>query len=874
MARFSPTDEIELSSGVAAQAVHAPVSDNVVVPEDDTRPESKRSLTTRASVQFASLCLTMLLAGWNDASTGPLLPRIQAVYHVGFAIVSLVFVLSSVGFVVGSISNVVFNDKLGFGKTMVLGSASCVAGYAIQISAPPFPVFTIGYFLNGFGLALLNAPSNGYVASLRDPTRMGILHATYECLAQIGLVNEEEGSIDGNKFYQIFRLKALHVLASFILVYVGTELTIGGWIVTYISQVRGGGASSGYISSGFFGGIVVGRTLLLWVNKRVGERIVIFIYVALAIGLELIIWFVPSFIGGAVSIALVGVFMGPIYPIVMNESRRVLPRWLLTACIGWIAGFGQTGSAILPFMTGAIASKAGIKSLQPLSKANFPLATTANLRAVCRSIDILLAVVTIMPETAHNETVTSALSAPHNLDPNSSRLYNHASASKISLHKMDNEDGIELAKLPQAETLSSKDPGPNVEVEAASESGHASVAPEKGAHRLLANIQFFSLCYTLFLAGWNDGTTGPLLPRIQSVYNVGWLHNCLARLHLELRWSVSNIWLTDKLGFGKAIVLGSASQAVAYCLQAPGPPFPLFVIAYCINGFGMAIQDAQANGYVASYKDNAAAKMGILHATYGAGALAAPLVATQFAQLHHWSFHYLASLGVALSNALILAAVFRFKRQDECLAQIGQSAGEQGTSEDSKYRQIFRLKELHLLAFFIFVYVGVEVTLGGWIVTYVRQVRGGGASSGYISAGFFGGLMVGRVALLWVNKAIGERLVIFFYVLLAIGLELVIWLVPSLIGGAVAVSIVGVLLGPVYPIVMNESSRILPRWLLTGCIGWIAGFGQTGSAILPFMTGAIASKAGIKSLQPVLVSMMGLLVVLWALVPRGHSRAD
>ncbi|KAA1472114.1 MFS general substrate transporter [Dentipellis sp. KUC8613] len=482
-----------------------------------------------------------------------------------------------------------------------------------------------------------------------------------------------------------------------------------------------------------------------------------------------------------------------------------------------------------------------------------------------------------MPETVHSDTVTSALSASHNLDPNSSRLYSHASSSKVSLHKVDNEDGIELAKLPQAETLSSKDPDPTIEVEAASESGHASATADKGTHRLLANIQFFSLCYTLFLAGWNDGTTGPLLPRIQSVYHVGFtvvslvfISNCVG----FVIGSVSNIWLTDKLGFGKAIVLGSASQAVAYCLQAPAPPFPLFVIAYSINGFGMAIQDAQANGYVASYKENAAAKMGILHATYGAGALAAPLVATQFAQLHHWSFHYLASLGVALSNALILAAVFRFKRQDECLAQIGQSAGEQGTSEDSKYRQIFRLKELHLLAFFIFVYVGVEVTLGGWIVTYVRQVRGGGASSGYISAGFFGGLMVGRVALLWVNKAVGERLVIFFYVLLAIGLELVIWFVPSLIGGAVAVSIVGVLLGPVYPIVMNESSRILPRWLLTGCIGWIAGFGQTGSAILPFMTGAIASRAGIKSLQPVLVSMMGLLVVLWALVPRGHSRAD
>jgi hypothetical protein len=31
---------------------------------------------------------------------------------------------------------------------------------------------------------------------------------------------------------------------------------------------------------------------------------------------------------------------------------------------------------------------------------------------------------------------------------------------------------------------------------------------------------FTSMCVSLFLAGWNDGTIGPLLPRIQHVYGV------------------------------------------------------------------------------------------------------------------------------------------------------------------------------------------------------------------------------------------------------------------------------------------------------------------------------------------------------------------
>ncbi|KAF8439081.1 major facilitator superfamily domain-containing protein [Boletus edulis BED1] len=398
------------------------------------------------------------------------------------------------------------------------------------------------------------------------------------------------------------------------------------------------------------------------------------------------------------------------------------------------------------------------------------------------------------------------------------------------------------------------------------------------SQRLRARLQFATLCWTLYLAGWNDGTTGPLLPRIQKVYNLNFAVVSLIFVFAcvgFLTGAFSNVVLNDRYGFGKVVLCRSVLQVIGYTIESAALPFPAFVLGYAINGIGLALQDAQANGFVASLKENAETKMGILHAAYGAGALSSPLVATQFAQLPHWSFHYLASLGVALINTVLLVAVFRLKSQDECLAEIGYPAGEQSESENSHFRQIFALKDVHLLAMFILVYVGVEVTLGGWIVTYVIDVRGGGPSSGYISSGFFGGLMTGRVALLWLNRKVGERRVLFIYALLAIGLQLVVWFVPSLIGGAVAVSIIGVLLGPMYPITMNHAGRVLPAWLLTGSIGWIAGFGQAGSALVPFMTGTIASKTGIGSLQPLLVAMMVFMTVLWALVPsKGSRRTD
>lgn len=457
------------------------------------------------------------------------------------------------------------------------------------------------------------------------------------------------------------------------------------------------------------------------------------------------------------------------------------------------------------------------------------------------------------------------------------------SETPIVKHPTDNPNSMELAELGKRNDLSTS--------ASLAERAKTPDSRLQKVHKHRARIQFAVMCFSLFMAGWNDGTTGPLLPRMQKVYHVGFAVVSLIFVFACLGFvtgATANVALTDRFGFGTVMVIGSVAQMIGYAIESSAPPFPAFVLGYAVNGFGMSLQDAGANGYVSCLSDNPETKMGIMHAVYGFGALCSPLVATQFSQLPRWSFHYLISLGIAFINTVLLAVVLRFRTQNECLAAIGEDLPQTGAPGDgahmtggaandsskSKYKQMFRLKELHLLALFIFIYVGIEVTVGGWIVTYVIEVRSGGASSGYISSGFFGGLTLGRVALLWVNKTVGERRVLFIYSLLAIGLELVVWLVPSLIGGAVAVSLVGVLLGPIYPIAMNHSGRVFPQWLLTGCIGWIAGIGQAGSAFLPFLTGLLASKEGILTLQPLLVSMMGAMVVLWAIVPGHAPRVD
>lgn len=92
--------------------------------------------------------------------------------------------------------------------------------------------------------------------------------------------------------------------------------------------------------------------------------------------------------------------------------------------------------------------------------------------------------------------------------------------------------------------------------------------------------------------------------------------------------------------------------------------------------------------------------------------------------MRHWSYHYFSSLGLAFTSAIMAAVIFRFKTQEgefghsfravnaqlicivECLLEIGQHPEEVEASEHSIYHRIFRLRAVHLMAFFILIYVG------------------------------------------------------------------------------------------------------------------------------------------------------------------------
>ena len=94
--------------------------------------------------------------------------------------------------------------------------------------------------------------------------------------------------------------------------------------------------------------------------------------------------------------------------------------------------------------------------------------------------------------------------------------------SRIAFHKdakaRDRDADVEMIapSLPASGT-------PSVVEVAESDADAASVAPLGAAGAVQQRrvwINFITLCGAIFMNGWNDGTTGPLLPRIQEFYHV------------------------------------------------------------------------------------------------------------------------------------------------------------------------------------------------------------------------------------------------------------------------------------------------------------------------------------------------------------------
>ncbi|KAL2795126.1 major facilitator superfamily domain-containing protein [Aspergillus keveii] len=190
--------------------------------------------------------------------------------------------------------------------------------------------------------------------------------------------------------------------------------------------------------------------------------------------------------------------------------------------------------------------------------------------------------------------------------------------------------------------------------------------------------------------------------------------------------------------------------------------------------------------------------------------------------------------------------------------------------EALKHFQCLRNRVVLLCSLKLLSYIGCEVSLGGWIVTFMRRIRhGGDFQSGMVSSGFWAGITVGRMVLGFVTGRVfkSPKWAVIFYLSAAVAMHLCFWLIPNFMASAIFAAFLGFFLGPIFPCVILCLSDLLPSRMRVSAVGICSAVGASGASIIPFMVGAIAQAKGVAVLQPIILAFLVLCFIIWCFVP-------
>ncbi|HEX4207221.1 MAG TPA: MFS transporter [Ktedonobacteraceae bacterium] len=374
----------------------------------DVTAKRQETQTHRAPhMEIGLSFFAFILIGANDGALGVLLPSLRAHYHIDDATIGLVFFASAIGYLLSSFNNGPIIERLGNRRALMLGSALFVVT-AVGISfMPPFPLLLIIMLFLGAAVASLDAGLNAYIASLpNNTTWLNYLHAFYgvgawlgpalasillalswgwnhvyliwagvSLLVLIGLLTifkqqpsrqRVEGEKQGHLMVMTLKLRVVWLAAILLLFYTGTEVSIGSWSYTLLTEGRHGAPLiSGWIVSGYWLGLTLGRVALGHVAQKVGQaRLIQASLLVVILGL-LLVWFAPVEAVSAVGLFITGFGLGPIFPTVIALTSTLVSARILPAAVGFLASFASAGASLFSWLAGNIAQHISLSALLP-----------------------------------------------------------------------------------------------------------------------------------------------------------------------------------------------------------------------------------------------------------------------------------------------------------------------------------------------------------------------------------------------------------------------------------------------------------------------------------------------------------------------------
>ncbi|KAJ6519608.1 major facilitator superfamily domain-containing protein [Mycena sanguinolenta] len=352
------------------------------------------------------------------------------------------------------------------------------------------------------------------------------------------------------------------------------------------------------------------------------------------------------------------------------------------------------------------------------------------------------------------------------------------------------------------------------------------------------------------------------------------------------------------------LILASMGSPIAFVLMGLKIGFSAMFVAYiCI-----ALARAFLTGMIHFPSPKLPPKcMGYAYGVWSFGAVVSPLIfqATAAAGLP-WAHFYFGSLVLSGVSFVFLSITFyptvrefemdRKNALCEADSSTGRSSAPTPCSDDvpdvsvanlipptappvSAVRLVSTMPYQWAITLFALLYCGTETTTQGLVVQYLLAERHADPKTvGYTTSGFWAGITISRVSWSYFSSRIsfaGRKYIIQCTLGLALGMQILIWLVNSNIENAVSASLIGLFFGPVFPACLELANDILPAEVSMISMAIISAGGSTGNAILPFVTGVITTEFSMRDWPHMTVAQVAVLFCTWFMFPSRHpsSRA-
>ena len=382
-----------------------------------------------------------------------------------------------------------------------------------------------------------------------------------------------------------------------------------------------------------------------------------------------------------------------------------------------------------------------------------------------------------------------------------------------------------------------------------------------------------------FMWGFLTCLNDILIPHLKGVFDLNYTQIMFIQFTFFGAYFIMSIpsgSIITKVGYKNGIVIGLLTSGVGALLFYPAASaisYPLFLTALFVLASGITLLQVAANPYVAvlGKPETASSRLNLTQAFNSLGTTVAPyfggvLILSSVAGLTAREEAAMVQMPyVGLAIALAVLAFVIWKSKLPVIAAVEDHHAKAGKLTDA-------LKHRHLVlgAVGIFVYVGAEVSIGSFLVSFFGQSDVAGlapaTAAGFVSY-YWGGAMIGR----FVGSALLQRInagkLLGFFALIASGLVLTTVFTTGHFAMWTVLSI-GLFNSIMFPTIFTLGIDNLGKLTSQGSSVLIMAI--VGGAIIPVIQGVLADSFGIQHAF-ILPAICYLYIVYYGFIGSRHQ---